>query len=159
MRLARFLPDTDRDALLGDLAESGASRFERFRQVLFLLIRRQFLALLGSLVIAIGFGCNATYFLQGPSASQHHASAGSVLFYLVSSGWVAGRWLRMKSGSALALNLTVVLFASTVSVLIFSAGSDVSYSTVRSLLLNGLFVWGPMGIGLLFGGRRPHATR
>lgn len=150
MMLARFLSDIDREALLGDLAESDASRFEIFREVLFLLIRRQFVTLLASLVLVTGAGRyatdlaqrTATYFLHGPTPSQEHASIGPVLFYLISFGFFAGRRLRMNSGPAIALNVTVVLCASTASVLIYSVGSG-----------------GTTAIGLYLGRWRRDATR
>jgi hypothetical protein len=165
--LARFLSDTDREGLLGDLAEAGASRYEVFRQVLFLLIRRQFLTLLLPLIVVFGAACNATnfaerritYFFHGPSPGQHQASAASVLFWLFWFGLVAGHRLRMKSGPALVLNVAVLLCASTASVLIFNAGSEVPYSITLSLFLNGLLVWGGLAMGIFLRKRTPYETR
>jgi hypothetical protein len=63
----------------------------------------------------------------------------------------SGRSLRRNSGPALSLNLAVLMCVSIASVLSFTAGSGVLYSTAISLFFNGLLVWGALGIGILTG--------
>ena len=120
MKLADFLEPKDRDGLLGDLTEAGASRRDVFFQVLWLLIRRHGLPWIYLLVL--GIYSARRFFLDSNDAQFPCGHApwwfASVCFIFAGWSfmmarmlWDAGRalWLNAVFGSAVQLTATLYL--------------------------------------------------
>jgi hypothetical protein len=120
MILARFLPDADRDAVLGDLAESHASRCAAFREILLLLLRRQ-RANWTWIVVYSGFiawqffvASNNNGYADGHADHWFAVGCASFAFQnLMIAGtlWRSGRaiWLNALLASAVELGATLYL--------------------------------------------------
>lgn len=158
MILARFLSDTDREAVLGDLAESGASRFRMSLEVVRLLLRRHGWTLFLTLLL-VCFTANqasdlawrfAAWFFHQPAfaAGTGRVPTWDKLYWLLSGGFGADLYLGWRSGRAQRQNVGVVIVGSA----LFSLGDDqIPYSHALPVLFGVVFLGGGIVLGALFG--------
>jgi hypothetical protein len=160
MRLADFLDPKDREAVLGDLTESGAGRFERFREVVRLLLRRQGWVMLLALFLVIVTANQASDLSWRFAAYFFHQSAFAAgtgrmptwnkVYSVLSGGFGIGFYLGYRSGRALPLNISVLIIASV----LFSLGDDqIPYGHTLPVLFGLVFLGGAIVVGALFGRR------